>query len=896
MPNDTIGGTPDLVPGTPGALDGIRVLDFTWVRAGPWCTRWLGALGAEVIKVEWPQNPNTRGAGITTGAGTPAGLPINLNTNGHFSDTNCNKMSVTLNTRTERGIDLTRRLVAMSDIVIENFAYGVLDRWGLGYEEMKKLRPDIIYLSLSGFGHTGRDRDYQTMGAIAQALSGMTYTSGLPEKPPAGWGWSYLDDTGGLYGAMYALSAIYHRNMTGQGQHVDSSQWIIGVPLNGSAFLDIQANGRSTMRQGYPPGNRMHWPGTPLTSSYRGPMAAPHNAYKTGPGEYSDWCAIACFSDGEWQRLVGLMGSPSWATSVKFSSIEGRLEHQEEMDRGIEVWTKTLGKYEIMERCQGAGVPAMPVQNSMDRVKNDPQLKHREIFRDVMHPALGTWPLQNAPFTMSETPAFNSRSGPLIGGHNKEVYEGLLGISHEDLLNGFEDGTFWPKNLAMDDYPYFKEMMENASSLQWGGNKPAANPGPAPSRNPDTATAGAFGGLRVLEMADEKGQWCGKQMADMGADVIKIEPPGGEPSRSVGPFYQDIPDKEKSLYFWHYNTSKRGITLDLETEDGRRILRQMAEKADVILETFRPGYMTSLGLGYEDLKDSNPGLIICSLTPFGQTGPWKDYLSSDLLHLAAGGEMARCGYDDETVSGSPPIAPGGGQAWHIASHYAYIATAAALVSRSVTGHGQYIDVSVHDACALTTEGHVNQYLYTGSVVPRRVGGGNSATGPNAQVICNDGKYVNVGQITPDRILSLAQWMDEHHLAGDLLDEQYRDPAVVSENQSHIREVFTNFIAGITRDEAYHGLQQRAANAGAIRSPDEVMQDPHLEDRGFWTSVEYPEINKTFRHPGPAAIFNGSPWKISRRAPLIGEHNEEILCGELGISKAALTGLEEMGSV
>ncbi|MDE2941410.1 MAG: CoA transferase, partial [Chloroflexota bacterium] len=238
----------------PRPLDGIRVLDFTWVRAGPWCTRWLGALGAEVVKVEWPQNPSTRGAG--GGGSTPAGLPTNLNTDGHFSDTNANKLSVTLNTRTPRGQDLVRRLVAVSDVVIENFAYGVLERWGLSYEEMKKLREDIIYISMSGFGHTGRDRDYQTMGPIAQALSGMTYLSGLPGEQPAGWGWSYMDDTGGMYGVITTLSAIYHRQMTGRGQHVDKSQWITGVQLNGAAFLDIQANGRSTMREGYPAGNR----------------------------------------------------------------------------------------------------------------------------------------------------------------------------------------------------------------------------------------------------------------------------------------------------------------------------------------------------------------------------------------------------------------------------------------------------------------------------------------------------------------------------------------------------------------------------------------------------------------------------------------------------------------
>ena len=191
---------------------------------------------------------------------------------------------------------------------------------------------------------------------------------------------------------------------------------------------------------------------------------------------------------------------------------------------------------------------------------------------------------------------------------------------------------------------------------------------------------------------------------------------------------------------------------------------------------------------------------------------------------------------------------------------------------------------------------MNQYIYKGRVVPRRTGGGNTNTGPNAQVLCKDGKYVNVGQVTPERILTLAPWLDEHGLAGDLLDEKYQDATVVAENQSHIRGIFENFLANIPRDEAYRGLQQRGSNAGAIRSPDEVMQDPHLEDRGFWTDVEYPELGKTLRHPGPGAIFNGSPWRISRRAPFVGEHNEEVLCGELGVSPAELAALAEGGTV
>src|SRR4029450_9191376 len=159
----------------------------------------------------------------------------------------------------------------------------------------------------------------------------------------------------------------------------------------------------------------------------------------------------------------------------------------------------------------------------------------------------------------------------------------------------------------------------------------------------------------------------------------------GEATRRLGPFLDDIPHPERSLSFWYYNTSKRGITLNLETADGRQLLRRLGAAADVILETFPPGYLSSLGIGYESLREQNPGLIMCALTPFGQTGPWRDYLTSDLLHMAAGGQMASCGYDEVDSPGAPPIAPGGGNAWHMGCHYAYMAIMAALVSRTATG-------------------------------------------------------------------------------------------------------------------------------------------------------------------------------------------------------------------
>src|SRR3954453_22396871 len=218
------------------------------------------------------------------------------------------------------------------------------------YDVLRTIKPEIVYVSMSGYGHTGRHHHYTTFGPVAQAVSGLTYQSGLPDKPPAGWGWSYMDDTGGLYGAMCALAGLYHRNRTGQGQHIDLSQMVASVTLNGPALLDVTVNGRGSTRAGFPPGNRAHWPGTPLLNNYRGPTVAPHNAYRTDPGGYNDWCVIVCQSDAEWQRLVEVIGCPSWAMSPKFASVTGRLQHQEELDSGIEAWTLTLGKYEVTER------------------------------------------------------------------------------------------------------------------------------------------------------------------------------------------------------------------------------------------------------------------------------------------------------------------------------------------------------------------------------------------------------------------------------------------------------------------------------------------------------------------------------------------------------------------
>ncbi|MDA1010697.1 MAG: CoA transferase [Chloroflexi bacterium] len=430
-------------------LEGVRVLDFTWVRAGPWATRWLAVLGAEVLKVEWP-DPRLTFNGRVGGLGG-ASEP---NASGPFNDANADKKSITVNVRSERGLQIIKDLLRVTDVVVENFSARVMRDWGLSYEVMAELKPDIIYVSMAGFGQAGRHAAYNTMGPSVQALSGLTFVSGLPDAPPAGWGWSYMDDTGGLYGAMCALTALHHKQATGEGQHVDMSQVAAGITLTGPALLDLTANGRSSRRPGFPPGNRAHWPGTPLLNNYRGRTVAPHNAYRTLGGDHFDWIAIVCHDDAEWQALVQTMGRPAWAQDAKFALNSGRLEHQDELDRGIEAWTVTTEKYALTERLQAAGVRAAPVQSNEDRVEHDPQLRAREMFEPLTHPVVGTYPMQQAPFKLSGTPVPVTRHAPLLGEHNIEILSGLLGIPWEDIRAGYDDGTLWPSHVPIDGYEY----------------------------------------------------------------------------------------------------------------------------------------------------------------------------------------------------------------------------------------------------------------------------------------------------------------------------------------------------------------------------------------------------------------------------------------------------------
>ncbi len=396
-------------------------------------------------------------------------------------------------------------------------------------------------------------------------------------------------------------------------------------------------------------------------------------------------------------------------------------------------------------------------------------------------------------------------------------------------------------------------------------------------------------GYRVLDLAGPLGVFCGKLMADMGADVIKVEPPGGDPMRGIGPFVRDQPGPERSLHWLHFNTNKRSITLDIGTDGGATLLRRLAGSADAVLETCQPGTLPDLGLGYADLAALNPGLIYVSITPFGQTGPYKDYKGSDLIGLAMGGYMYVTGWPH-----TPPTRLWGSQAYHTASNRAFVAFLIATFDRLSTGLGQHIDVSLQESVAATTE-HVNASQLYSRVSAVRSGFRHSGLFV-ATWRCKDG-YVSITTNTRESWDELRSWMGEEGMAGDLMQEKYDNRFFLrGEYSGHIEELVEKWTMHHTREEITERGQGHHHPWGPAARPSEVLGNPQLNARGFLIEWTDGDLDATFTYPGAPYSLSRSPWKLRSSAPRIGQHNTEVYQTELGLSSSEVEELANGGAL
>jgi crotonobetainyl-CoA:carnitine CoA-transferase CaiB-like acyl-CoA transferase len=406
-----------------GALAGIRICDFSGQLAGAGATKWLAAFGAEVIRIEDPAREGRWD--ILRGTQPFVDERRGLEFGGGFNNHNTDKLGITINLRTARGKALLREIIRQSDCVTENFAAGVLERWGFGYEALKAIKPDIIYVSNCGFGHAGPYREFKTWGPVVQAVSGLTFSSGLPNLPPAGWGYSYMDHTGAYYMAMAILLAILHHRRTGEGQWVDLACAEAALSLNGPALLDWTVNGRPSRRPGQPHSNRS-----------ASPTMAPHGIYECR-GE-DEWVAIACRDDGDWGRLAALMGG-SAASDEHYASLDRRLANEEALDAGVSAWTGERDKFEVQRLLRTAGVPCSAVQRPEERVDHDPDTAG--LWPVVTHSAMGEVRVDGLPVRFSATPWRIERGAPCLGEHNEDVFGRLLGLSPAEVAQLREDGV-----------------------------------------------------------------------------------------------------------------------------------------------------------------------------------------------------------------------------------------------------------------------------------------------------------------------------------------------------------------------------------------------------------------------------------------------------------------------
>lgn len=420
--------------------------------------------------------------------------------------------------------------------------------------------------------------------------------------------------------------------------------------------------------------------------------------------------------------------------------------------------------------------------------------------------------------------------------------------------------------------------------------------------NASTREEGLLSPYRVLDLTDELGFLCGKILADLGADVIKIERPGGDPARQLGPFYKDHADPEKSLYWLGFNNNKRGITLNLESSRGRDIFLQLASKADFIVESFMPGYLERLQLGYGELSAVNPRVVYTSITPFGQHGPYSKFKASDLEIMALSGCMSLTGDPDR-----PPLRVSFPQAYSWTGSYAAIGTLIAHYHRQVTGVGQQVDVSAQ-ACLLWAFSHAHTFWDLNRHVEKRAGSfmtGRSITGARMRVFwpCKDG-YLNFiiygGEAGRRTNQALVDWMDSYNMAPDFLktkDWKTFDIAqVMQEEIDRMEEPIARFFAGLTKAEFFKEVIKRQMLGYPVASVKEIFEDPQHRARDFWQTIEHPELGVSLEYPGGFAKFSEGACKIWRRAPLVGEHNEEVYGGALGLTVEEVGRLKHEGVI
>jgi benzylsuccinate CoA-transferase BbsF subunit len=398
-------------------FEGLKVLDFTWTGVGPFTVNYLGYYGATVIKIESPVRPDPLRS-LSPFKDGISGLERSY----YFAQTHsAKKYGITLNLEHSKGIELAKRLVAWSDVVVDSFTTGIMEKWGLDYDSLKKIKHDIIMLRTCMHGHTGPLAKHHGQGFVLTGLSGLDFITGWPDRPPCGLYGAFTDFIAPLFNVVSLIAALDYRRRTGKGQYIDQSQHEAVMHLIAPLILDYTVNQREPSANG----NHLAY-------------AAPHGVYRCQGDDR--WCAIAVFTDDEWECFCRVIGNPAWAYDPRFRTMLGRKQSEDELNRLVEEWTSKHSAEEVMTLMQEAGVGAGVVADAKDQAE-DPQLRHYHHFWKLDHPEMGELSIYHGPgFSLSKTPYEVGRP-PLLGEHNEYVYTQLLGIPDEEWVQLMAEGV-----------------------------------------------------------------------------------------------------------------------------------------------------------------------------------------------------------------------------------------------------------------------------------------------------------------------------------------------------------------------------------------------------------------------------------------------------------------------
>jgi crotonobetainyl-CoA:carnitine CoA-transferase CaiB-like acyl-CoA transferase len=841
-------------------LSDLRVIDLTHGIAGPYCTKLLADFGADIIKVERP------GSGDYARALGP--FPDDIphpEKSGLFLFLNTNKRGIILDLKTADGADALKELVKGADILVESFKPGVMEKLGLGYETLSSINPNLVMTSVSNFGQTGPYRDYLASEITLYGMGGRMSASGLPEQYPIKLGGNHVQYQAGNNAAMATLFASHACKRGGiGGQHIDVSIFETQMAsINGrlSSLVNYQYNGErgrrraSTTRGSYPNG---HYPC--------------RDGYISVSGGGQRWpLTVAAL------EMPELLEDPRFAPPMGQQSTEGR----EEFEKTIWLpWLMARTKQQVIEQCQEHGL-LIGANNSIDAVMDaNPQLDFRKYFVEIDHPIAGKLRYPGAPIFTDEGWWEVRRPAPTLGQHNQDVLEKELGLARSG------SGA--------------KGSGESGSSVNTNG---------AATAQGKRKTNLPLEGVRIIDMTVIfAGPYGTMFLADMGAEVIRVETLDHLPATSRGAFARPskesqatattspYPNRDPGERPWNraanfnaHSRNKYGMTAELSTDEGKDIFRRLVEVSDLFIENNAAGSMARLGVSYETVHKWNPRLIMISICGFGQTGPWNYYRGIGSQFEAAVGHASVTGYPGMGSEGVPSsVATDASSGVTVA-----LAALMALKQRERTGRGMFIDISLGENFMPHLGEFFMDYTINGRVASSSgnrdhlgllVQGAYPCTGDDEWIA------ISLGKIEDWR--NLCRLMERPELAED---GRFKDMGGLRAHHDDIDRIIGEWTTTQDNIALFHRLQKEGVAAGPLMHEIHVFNDPHLKERDFFVSITAPEVG-TYLYPSTTYKMSKIPFKVRKPSVRLGEDNDYVYREVLGLSEEEYDLMKSLGHV